>query len=100
MMAIILLGFCIWLWPGGPAADQLPSPPPVSPAPAAGAEMRFPYDAPPASLSLCGEEVPLHEQDVREALEREFMLVAWSRAQTTMWLKRADRYFPELEKKL
>ena len=100
MMAIILLVFCIWLWPGGPAADQLPSVPPESPVPAAGPEMRFPYYAPPASLSLCGEEVPLHEQDVREALEREFMLVVWSRAQTTMWLKRAHRYFPELERKL
>ncbi len=49
---------------------------------------------------MCGEPVPLREQSVREALDREFVIVVWSRAQTTMWLKRAHRYFPELEKKL
>jgi hypothetical protein len=37
---------------------------------------------------------------VRESLDREFTIVAWSRAQTTMWLKRAHRYFPEIEQKL
>ena len=85
MLAIILLVLCIWLWPAGPAADQLPNAPPAA-APGAGAEMRFPYYGLPASVSLCGEEVPLKERDVRESLDREFMLTVWSRAQTTMWL--------------
>jgi membrane-bound lytic murein transglycosylase D len=100
MMAIILLVLCLWLWPGDLAADPLPSVPPEAPSPAAGPEVRFPYYAVPTSLSLCGEPVPLKEREVREALDRELMLTVWSRAQTTMWLKRAHRYFPEVERKL
>ena len=44
--------------------------------------------------------MPLNEPEVREALDREFTIEVWSRAQTTMWLKRAHRYFPEIERKL
>jgi len=51
-------------------------------------------------MYLCGEPVPLEEPEVREALDREFTIEAWARAQTTMWLKRAHRYFPEIERKL
>jgi membrane-bound lytic murein transglycosylase D len=100
MIVFIMLLFCLCLVPGGPAADPLPSVPPGAPAPAAAPEVRFPYFTYPDSLTLCGEAVPLKEQVVREALDREFVLVVWSRAQTTMWLKRAHRYFPELEGKL
>ncbi len=100
MTAFLLLVLCLWLWPGQPAADPLPSAPPDSPAPAAAPEVRFPYFTFPDTLSLCGESVPLKERDVREALDREFTIVVWSRAQTTMWLKRAHRYFPEIDKKL
>ena len=100
MIVFITLLLCLWLWPGGPAADPLPSVPPETPAPAAAPEVRFPYYTFPDNLTLCGEAVPLKEQVVREALDREFVLVVWSRAQTTMWLKRAHRYFPDLERKL
>jgi peptidoglycan lytic transglycosylase D len=100
MMAIILLVICLWLWPGGPAANPLPSVPPDAPSPGAAPEVRFPYYAIPTSLSLCGEPVPLKEREVREALDREFVMTVWSRIQTTMWLKRAHRYFPEIERKL
>jgi hypothetical protein len=51
-------------------------------------------------MHLCGEPVPLNEPEVKEALDREFTIEVWSRAQTTMWLKRANRYFPEIERKL
>ena len=51
-------------------------------------------------MFLCGEPVPLNEPEVREDLDREFVIEVWSRAQTTMWLKRAHRYFPEIERKL
>jgi hypothetical protein len=44
--------------------------------------------------------VPLDDPLIREDLDREFTIVVWSRAQTTMWLKRAHRYFPEIEHKL
>jgi membrane-bound lytic murein transglycosylase D len=100
MIVFILLLLSLGLWPGGPAADPLPPAVPEAPAPAAAPEVRFPYYTFPDNLSLCGEAVPLKERDVREALDREFMLMVWSRAQTTMWLKRAHRYFPELEEKL
>ena len=49
---------------------------------------------------LCGDEVPLQDPEVREDLDREFNIVLWNRTQTTMWLKRAARYFPYLEKRL
>jgi membrane-bound lytic murein transglycosylase D len=100
MIVFILLLLSLWVWPGGPAADPLPSVSPEAPASAAAPEVRFPYYTYPDNLTLCGEAVPLKEQVVREALDREFVLVVWSRAQTTMWLKRAPRYFPELEKKI
>lgn len=104
-MIFVLMVLCLWLWPAGPVADPLPSPPPEpaaqTPSPAAApVEVRFPYFTFPDTLSLCGEPVPLWEASVREALDREFVIVVWSRAQTTMWLKRAHRYFPELEQKL
>lgn len=54
----------------------------------------------PERVSLCGEEVPLQERTVREDLDREFTIILWSRTQTTLWLKRAARYFPYLEKRL
>ncbi len=111
MIVIILLLGCLALWPGGPGAQALPSAPPETPPPAAHPaaaappapatpEVRFPYFPLPEKLSLCGEAVPLKEQSVRESLDREFVIVVWSRAQTTMWLKRAHRYFPEVERKL
>ena len=53
------------------------------------------------SASACAaNEVPLQDPEVREDLDREFNIVLWSRTQTTMWLKRAARYFPYLEKRL
>ena len=105
MIVFIVLLLCLGLWPGGPGADPLPSSPPPATAPVEAPvrdapEVRFPYFPCPDNLSLCGEAVPLEEQSVREALDREFVIIVWSRAQTTMWLKRAHRYFPELEKKL
>ena len=54
----------------------------------------------PASLSLCGEPVPLDNRHVWEMLDREFTISVWDRAQVFMWLKRANRYFPYIEKKL
>lgn len=100
---MVLIVICmltgLWLLPGGVGAGPgLPmgTPPQVA-APDA---LRFPYYAPPSQMYLCGEPVPLDDPGVREALDREFTIEVWSRAQTTMWLKRAARYFPEIERKL
>jgi membrane-bound lytic murein transglycosylase D len=87
----------LWLLPGGVGAGPtLPLGPPAAPSQVVG----FPYFAAPAQMYLCGEPVPLNEPEVKEALDREFTIEVWSRAQTTMWLKRAYRYFPEIERKL
>jgi membrane-bound lytic murein transglycosylase D len=100
-MALIILFVLAGLWflPAGAGAGpgQPPGPPPAAAPSEAGG---MPYYAAPLQMHLCGEPVPLNEPEVREALDREFTIEVWSRAQTTMWLKRAPRYFPEIERKL
>ncbi len=54
----------------------------------------------PASISLCGEPLPLEDPHVREMLDREFTISVWDRAQVFMWLKRAGKYFPHIEGEL
>ena len=54
----------------------------------------------PKSASLCNEPVPLEHRHVQEMLDREFTIAVWYRAQVFMWLKRAGRYFPFIERKL
>lgn len=99
MMLFVMVLVGLWLWPVGPGAEPVAGRPPAAPAPAL-PEVVFPYFRFPENLTLCGEPVPLQEAAVRESLDREFTIIVWSRAQTTMWLKRAHRYFPELERKI
>ncbi|MFH0845158.1 MAG: transglycosylase SLT domain-containing protein [Pseudomonadota bacterium] len=54
----------------------------------------------PKTLNLCGEPIPLENLTVREMLDREFTLTVWEPRQVMMWLKRAGRYFPFIEKRL
>lgn len=54
----------------------------------------------PKTLVLCGEPVPLKDRWVWEMLDRELTIAAWDRAQVFMWLKRAGRHFPYMEKTL
>ncbi len=98
MLVLVLAVLVLWLWPAGPFADLPPKrlPPSLPPLP----ETRLPYYQLPASLTLCGVPVPLEEATVREGLDREFTIVVWSRAQTLMWLKRAHRYFPEIQARI
>jgi hypothetical protein len=78
-------------------------------APAAAVEeaVRLPADVPvitdfplPDALLLCGEPMPLQDPRAFEMLEREFTISVWDHAQVVMWLKRAGRYFPYIEKEL
>ena len=70
-------------------------------------------DYPPASLpslvsairiegpvNFCGEQVPLDSVEIRERLEKELLLILWNRPQVILWLKRATRYFPHIERTL
>lgn len=54
----------------------------------------------PQEISLCGERVPLEDRDVWENLDREFLSILANEAQVLLWMKRARRYFPHIEKRL
>jgi len=49
-------------------------------------------------ILLCGHKIPHQIPEVRERLEKEMLLAAWNRPQVILWLKRAGRYFPHIEK--
>ncbi len=51
-------------------------------------------------LNFCGEPVPLGNPDVRERLEREMLLSLDNSDDIILWIKRANRYFPEIERVL
>ena len=54
----------------------------------------------PKEVSLCGELFPLENRNIWENLDREFLLALSNEAQTLLWMKRARRYFPLIEKRL
>lgn len=54
----------------------------------------------PQSVSFCGEVYPLDNFDVRERLDKELIVNAYYHSSTIQSLKRANRYFPEIEKAL
>lgn len=54
----------------------------------------------PATLSFCGEAVPLDIPEVRERAEREFYLNLQSPGQLILYIKRSARYFPLYEREL
>jgi membrane-bound lytic murein transglycosylase D len=51
-------------------------------------------------LTFCNEPVPLSEADIKERLEREMLLALDNSDDVILWLKRANRYFPHIEKVL
>ena len=54
----------------------------------------------PKEVTLCGEKIPLEDRNVWENLDREFIVALDSHAQILLWMKRARRYFPHIEKRL
>jgi hypothetical protein len=54
----------------------------------------------PKEVSLCGERIPLEIKNVWENLDREFLQTLSNEAQVLLWMKRARRYFPHIEKML
>jgi hypothetical protein len=54
----------------------------------------------PKEVFLCGERFPLEDRNVLENLDREFLLALSNEAQVLLWMKRARRYFPIIEKRL
>ena len=49
-------------------------------------------------LSFCGEFVPLQEMEIKERLERELLYALDNNDDVILWLKRANRFFPHIEK--
>jgi hypothetical protein len=49
-------------------------------------------------ITYCGIKIPLDHQDVKERLEKEMLLALWDRPQVILWIKRAARFFPHVEK--
>ncbi len=54
----------------------------------------------PQEVSLCGERFPLEDRNVWENLDREFLVALSNEVQVLLWMKRARRYFPFIEKRL
>lgn len=49
---------------------------------------------------FCEERVPIAIQEIRERLEKEFLLSLWDRPQVILWMKRSRRYLPHIEEML
>jgi membrane-bound lytic murein transglycosylase D len=54
----------------------------------------------PEKLEFAGEEVPLKNFDTRESLDRELLINTYFHSQTLIYIKKANRYFPVIEKVL
>jgi hypothetical protein len=54
----------------------------------------------PKEVSLCGELIPLEDRNVWENLDREFLLALSNEVTVLLWMKRARRYFPFIERRL
>ncbi len=52
----------------------------------------------PSELEFAGEKVPLEYYDVFESLDREFLVNTYWQSQTMLFIKRANKYFPVIEK--
>ncbi len=51
----------------------------------------------PDKVEFCGQEVPIDNILVREALDMELNLIMYNHSMTFLILKKAERYFPEIE---
>ncbi len=51
----------------------------------------------PVNMSFCGERVPLEITDVKERLDRELIVNINLHSATSLIIKRASRYFPDIE---
>ncbi len=59
------------------------------------AHYRFPGD-----IELMGQRIPLERRDLWERMDREFLLLVNDVPQVLLWMKRANRYFPIIEKRI
>lgn len=51
----------------------------------------------PSEMEFCGETIDLTDIDLRERLDRELLVNTYYHSSTTLYLKRANRFFPLIE---
>lgn len=51
----------------------------------------------PEKITFAGEEVPIHNFDVKESLDRELLINTYWQSQTVLLIKKSNRYFPLIE---
>jgi len=91
LMTLLSAGFLITLLVS--ADDQHAVPPIHDESPLSAAPWALPQD-----VSFAGETMPLQYFDTRESLDRELNATAFRHGSTLLTIKRAGRYFPEIEK--
>lgn len=91
LSSYLIIYFSCFHRPQSDKQEEIPAPSKVKSAPI--------YQL-PDTVSLCGEPIPLHDRNIWEALDREFTIEVWDRAQVIMWLKRSGLYFPYFEEEL
>lgn len=59
-----------------------------------------PHELPdiPEFMIFCGQRINLKDEDIRERLDREILVNAYFQSATIQHLKRANRYFPTIER--
>ncbi|MEW6266522.1 MAG: transglycosylase SLT domain-containing protein [Thermodesulfobacteriota bacterium] len=105
-LAVMALLLGVWLRPAWVQETQSP---PASTVRSAVSSPVIPPTAPsplyvdyavPDTMTLCGESFPLHIQDVYERLDYELTMAVHGPIQVFLWMKRAGRYFPYIQKRL
>lgn len=91
VISMLCAGFVIILFIGAHKTEELSS----SPGDNAISFSSWPV---PSEVTFAGEALPLENFDTRESLDREINATAFRHASTLLTIKRAGRYFPEIEK--
>jgi membrane-bound lytic murein transglycosylase D len=52
----------------------------------------------PHVIYFCGQEIRLIDEDIRERLDRELLVNTFYQSATIQYIKRANRFFPQIEK--
>jgi hypothetical protein len=82
-------------------SDALPNASDTTQVFTAPAKPDFYYNFNPSdSIYIFGERIPLEDAEVFERFERDFLINVNDRVQIMLYLKRAGRFFPYIEKKL
>jgi len=54
----------------------------------------------PEDITFCHERIPLEKRNVWERLDKEYLFAIGNTPQVLLWLKRSNRYFPYIQKRL